>query len=44
MSALIKKFGGSIIKNLGDSSVFYFPKTCDSANRSAFRDVIECGY
>jgi hypothetical protein len=43
MSALIKKFGGSIIKNLGDSLVFYFPKTCDSANRSAFRDVIECG-
>ena len=24
MSALIKKFGGSIIKNLGDSLVFYF--------------------
>jgi two-component system response regulator ChvI len=43
MSALIKKFGGSIIKNLGDSLVFYFPKTCDSTNRSAFRDVIECG-
>jgi len=43
MSALIKKFGGSIIKNLGDSLVFYFPKTCDSANRSAFKDVIECG-
>jgi len=43
MSALIKKFGGSIIKNLGDSLVFYFPKTCDCANRSAFRDVIECG-
>jgi CheY-like chemotaxis protein len=43
MSALIKKFGGSIIKNLGDSLVFYFPKTCNSANRSAFKDVIECG-
>jgi two-component system, OmpR family, response regulator ChvI len=43
MSALIKKFGGSIIKNLGDSLVFYFPKTCNSANRSAFRDVLECG-
>jgi two-component system, OmpR family, response regulator ChvI len=43
MSALIKKFGGCIIKNLGDSLVFYFPKTCDSANRSAFKDVIECG-
>jgi CheY-like chemotaxis protein len=43
MSALIKKFGGSIIKNLGDSLVFYFPKTRDSANRSAFRDVMECG-
>jgi two-component system response regulator ChvI len=43
MSALIKRSGGSIIKNLGDSLVFYFPKTCDSANRSAFKDVIECG-
>jgi Adenylate and Guanylate cyclase catalytic domain len=23
--------------------VFYFPKTCNSANRSAFKDVLECG-
>jgi CheY-like chemotaxis protein len=42
MSAIIKKYGGIIIKNIGDSLIFYFPKTSDSTNRSAFWNVIEC--
>jgi two-component system, OmpR family, response regulator ChvI len=42
MSAIIKKHEGIIIKNIGDSLIFYFPKTSDSTNRSAFWNVIEC--
>ena len=42
MSAIIKKHGGVIIKNIGDSLIFYFPKTSDRTNRSAFWNVIEC--
>src|ERR671931_2152449 len=42
MSAIIKKHGGIIIKNVGDSLIFYFPKTSDCTNRSAFWNVIEC--
>jgi two-component system, OmpR family, response regulator ChvI len=42
MSAIIKKYGGIIIKNVGDSLIYYFPKTSDPDNRSAFRNVIEC--
>ena len=42
MSAIIKKYGGIIIKNIGDSLIFYLPKTSDSTNRSAFWNVIDC--
>jgi two-component system response regulator ChvI len=42
MSAIIKKHEGIIIKNIGDSLIFYFPKTSDCTNRSAFWNVIEC--
>ena len=42
MSAIIKKHEGIIIKNIGDSLIFYFPITSDCTNRSAFWNVIEC--
>jgi CheY-like chemotaxis protein len=42
MSAIIRKYGGIITKNIGDSIIFYFPKTSDCTNRSAFWNVIEC--
>jgi class 3 adenylate cyclase len=33
-----------VIKNTGDSVLFYFPKTTDfSTNMSAFKNVFECG-
>jgi hypothetical protein len=38
-----KKYGAIINKNVGDSLIYYFPKTSDSTNKSAFKDVIECG-
>jgi len=43
ISIIVHKFAGKIIKNTGDGIVCYFPETSDYNNRSAFRNVIECG-
>ena len=43
MAAIARSFGASIIKNTGTSLVYFFAKTADDYNRSAFRDAIECG-
>jgi two-component system, OmpR family, response regulator ChvI len=43
MAAIARNFGAKIIKNTGTSLVYFFPKTSDSAHKSAFIDVIECG-
>ncbi|HXV38595.1 MAG TPA: adenylate/guanylate cyclase domain-containing protein [Nitrosopumilaceae archaeon] len=43
MSLIIKKYGGTVIKNLGDSLLYYFPKTFNSSDRSSFVDPLECG-
>jgi two-component system response regulator ChvI len=43
MAAIDRNFSAKIIKNTGTSLIYYFPKTSDSSNLSAFKDVIECG-
>ena len=43
MAAIARDFNSNIIKNTGDSLIFYFPETSDSANISAFKAVLECG-
>jgi class 3 adenylate cyclase len=44
MAALARDFDATVIKNTGDSVLFYFPKTTDSStNMSAFKNVFECG-
>ena len=43
MATLARDYGAKITKNAGDSLIYYFPKTADSANKAAFIDVIECG-
>jgi two-component system, OmpR family, response regulator ChvI len=43
MAAIARDFSSNIIKNTGDSLIFYFPETSDSANISAFKGVLECG-
>jgi two-component system, OmpR family, response regulator ChvI len=43
MAAIARDFSSNIIKNTGDSVIFYFPETSDSANISAFKGVLECG-
>jgi len=43
MSKFVKGFGAVPIKNIGDSLLYYFPKTSDSDNRHAFHEVLDCG-
>ena len=43
MAPVARDFNSIIIKNTGDSLIYYFPETSDSANISAFKPVLECG-
>ena len=43
MSNLVMSFGAKIVKNITDGLIIYFPKTSNSIDHSAFKDVIECG-
>jgi len=40
-AGIVKKFGGIVIKNIGDSVLFYFPKI-DPSDKAAFKNVLEC--
>ncbi len=42
MAALARDFDATVIKNTGDSLIYYFPKTAIN-NMSAFKSVLECG-
>ena len=42
MATIARNFEGKVIKNSGDSVVYYFPNTSDSSNECAFRNVLEC--
>ena len=41
-ATLARNFGAKVIKNIGDSIIFYFPSTVDSSNEHAFNNVLEC--
>ena len=43
MAAIARNSGANIIKNTGDSLIYYFPRTSDPSHISAFKGVIECG-
>jgi two-component system, OmpR family, response regulator ChvI len=45
MAAIIRDFDATIIKNTGDSLIYYFPKTTNllANNISSFGSVFECG-
>jgi two-component system response regulator ChvI len=44
MAAIARNFDATIIKNTGDSLIYYFPKTADSSHKvTAFKSVFECG-
>lgn len=39
---LARNFGAKVIKNVGDSIIYYFPSTVNSSNELAFNNVLEC--
>jgi two-component system, OmpR family, response regulator ChvI len=43
MSEIARSFGASIIKNVSDSLIIYFPRTSNSFDDSAFLDILKCG-
>jgi CheY-like chemotaxis protein len=42
VSSLIHQFDGKIVKSSGDGIFFYFPRTADSKNQKALKDVFDC--
>ncbi|MDE1764556.1 MAG: adenylate/guanylate cyclase domain-containing protein, partial [Thaumarchaeota archaeon] len=42
MALIVRNFDGVVIKNVGDSLIFYFPDTSDSDSKDAFKNVFEC--
>ncbi len=43
MAQIVEKFGGFVIKNIGDSLLFYFPDSSKSTNSYDFKNCLECG-
>lgn len=43
MSSIIKSYQGRVIKNSGDSLLYYFPNTDEINDELAFQNVFECG-
>lgn len=43
MSKIAKAHDATIIKNIGDSLLYYFPRTVDGMAIQGFADVLECG-
>jgi class 3 adenylate cyclase len=48
ISNIVKKFEGIVVKNIGDSLLFYFPDTLEKShkkiNQKSFENAIECGF
>lgn len=44
MAVIARNFGAEVIKNVGDSVIFFFPKTSESSSdKTPFKDVLRCG-
>ncbi len=43
-SEVVKSYNGKVIKNIGDSLLFYFPKTTDFKDMEVFKEIIDCGF
>jgi len=41
MANIVEKFGGFVIKNIGDSLLYYFPESSNSSKRFGFLSCIE---
>jgi len=42
MSKILSRFGGFVIKNVGDCLVYYFPESSKSHRRYGFMSCLEC--
>jgi len=42
LTKIIRGYDGEIVKNIGDSLLFYFPYTSETDNGNNFKKVIEC--
>ncbi len=42
MANIVEKFGGFVIKNIGDSLLYYFPESSKSSSRFGLLSCIEC--
>lgn len=42
VATIARNYGARVIKNVGDSLIYYFPPTVDSSNERAFNNVLEC--
>lgn len=43
LSDIARKFGGRVIKHVGDALIIYFPATSDPTNAPAFKATLDCG-
>jgi class 3 adenylate cyclase len=43
MAQIVESFGGFVIKNIGDSLLFYFPDPSDASKGYDFKNCLECG-
>jgi len=42
MAKIVNRFGGRVIKNIGDCLLFYFPESKNSNNKFGFMSSLEC--
>ncbi len=43
LSDIARKFGGRVIKHVGDALIIYFPATSNPTNIAAFKSILDCG-
>ena len=43
MSKIVRSYGATIVKNIGDSLLYYFPNTEDGYDECALAEVLDCG-
>ena len=43
LSDIARRFGGRVIKHVGDALIIYFPATSDPTNGIAFKSTLDCG-
>lgn len=42
MAEIAKEFGAVVVKNIGDSILYYFPGTCDAEDKASVQNSLEC--